>query len=79
MRKWGNRLLMTRKKARILRASRGVEVCRQRIENNVTEGRIPSEPTDALPGTPEKIAVMAARVKRGEKPNHPLDFKNGLS
>lgn len=34
---------------------------------------LPAEPTDALPGTPEKIAVMKARAARGERVFHPRD------
>jgi len=31
------------------------------------------QPTDALPGTPEKVAVLIARAERGEALFHPLD------
>lgn len=34
---------------------------------------LPAEPTDAQPGTPEKIAVLAARAMRGEQLFHPDD------
>lgn len=34
---------------------------------------LPAEPTAHPPGTPEKVAVMQARVARGERPCHPLD------
>ncbi|MCS7160103.1 MAG: hypothetical protein RMJ19_06490 [Gemmatales bacterium] len=34
---------------------------------------MPAEPTSALPGTPDKIAVMAERAARGESLFHPLD------
>lgn len=33
----------------------------------------PPEPTQALPGTPEKAAVMSARISLGFDPFHPLD------
>lgn len=33
----------------------------------------PTQPTEALPGTPEKIAVMKARLKAGQQLHHPLD------
>lgn len=36
-------------------------------------GRLPARPTDALPGTPEKLAVMHERAKRGETLFHPDD------
>ncbi|GBD37546.1 hypothetical protein HRbin36_02681 [bacterium HR36] len=36
-------------------------------------GRLPAEPTAALPGTPDKIAVMAQRAARGETLFHPQD------
>ncbi len=34
---------------------------------------VPSEPTDALPGTPEKVAVMMRRHRDGERLHHPSD------
>lgn len=34
---------------------------------------LPPEPTPAMPGTPEKIAVMEARLRRGHSLFHPLD------
>lgn len=37
--------------------------------------RLPS-PTDAIPGTPEKVAVLEARAARGEQLWHPNDFPN---
>lgn len=36
---------------------------------------MPGGPTAALPGTPEKIAVMEARNERGEQLHHPLDAR----
>jgi len=36
-------------------------------------GRLPQEPTTALPGTPDKVAVMAERAARGESLFHPHD------
>ena len=33
----------------------------------------PPTPTEALPGTPEKIAVMKARLRAGQQLHHPLD------
>lgn len=38
--------------------------------------RPPAEPTEAMPGTPEKLAVMIARVERGESPMHPADAQH---
>lgn len=35
------------------------------------------EPTDALPGTAEKVAVLRQRAARGEQLWHPLDRTNG--
>jgi hypothetical protein len=37
------------------------------------QGRLPAEPTDAPPGTPEKVEVMRERVTRLESPFHPDD------
>jgi len=34
---------------------------------------LPATPTTALPGTPDKIAVMAQRAARGETLFHPQD------
>ena len=36
-------------------------------------GRLPQQPTTALPGTPDKVAVMAERAARGESLFHPQD------
>jgi hypothetical protein len=33
----------------------------------------PCEPTDALPGTPEKVAVLERRAALGQEMHHPLD------
>jgi hypothetical protein len=38
-----------------------------------TAGRLPTKPTSARPGTPEKMAVMRARAAAGEVLFHPLD------
>lgn len=38
--------------------------------------RRPERPTDAAPGTVQKIAVMIARLKRGESLFHPHDRDN---
>ena len=45
----------------------------------IAPGIEPPEPTDALPGTPEKISVMAWRVRHGFRPCHPLDARAGLA
>ena len=34
------------------------------------------EPTDAIPGSAEKIAILEQRVQRGEVLHHPKDRKN---
>jgi hypothetical protein len=36
--------------------------------------RLP-EPTDALPGTPEKVRVLEERARQGQQLWHPLDAK----
>lgn len=38
----------------------------------------PTEPTDALPGTEEKIVILASRAEKGLGLHHPKDAK-GLS
>lgn len=38
----------------------------------------PPDPTDAPPGTPEKVAVMEARAAMGWDLWHPLDAKGGI-
>jgi hypothetical protein len=35
--------------------------------------RLPDHPTDAVPGSPEKIRVMADRVAAGRQIFHPAD------
>ncbi len=37
---------------------------------------LPIEPTDAMPGTPEKLAVMAIRAEAGYQVFHPLDARD---
>lgn len=37
--------------------------------------RLPCEPTDAIPGTPEKIRVLMERVARGEELFHEHDVE----
>jgi hypothetical protein len=37
--------------------------------------RVPDAPTDALPGSPEKVRVLAERFRRGDALWHPLDAK----
>jgi hypothetical protein len=41
--------------------------------NQVAEPALPDAPTQALPGTPEKIAVLAERVRRKQALWHPDD------
>lgn len=54
------------------------EVTRKKIEIehtlSVTKVRTP-KPTEALPGTKEKIKVLQGRVERGEELWHPLDAR----
>lgn len=40
--------------------------------------KLPKHPTKALPGTPEKIVVLAARAYRREILFHPRDAKRSL-
>jgi hypothetical protein len=40
---------------------------------HIRAGRLPAATTDAVPGTPRKIEVMAERVGAGELPCHPAD------
>lgn len=50
--------------------------CREGWDFDPDEDRempVPAKPTEALPGTREKIKVMRQRVARGESPFHPLD------
>lgn len=39
----------------------------------------PTTPTNALPGTPEKVAVLEARAAAGEQMWHPEDGRCGTS
>lgn len=43
------------------------------LANFCGEARGPAVPTQALPGTPEKVAVMAQRVSLGQSLWHPED------
>jgi hypothetical protein len=36
-------------------------------------------PTDALPGSEEKMAVLAERVRLGQKLHHPMDGRKGVA
>lgn len=38
-------------------------------------GLMPVAPTTAAPGSPEKVAVMEERAKRGERVNHAADAR----
>lgn len=48
---------------------------RSEIPDSYGERPLPSEPTQYLPGTEEKIRVMAERAIRGEQLFHPDDAK----
>lgn len=43
------------------------------LEDDNAPENMPLVPTSAVPGSPEKIAVLAARVRRREGLWHPLD------
>ena len=45
---------------------------RQAVPSTV---HMPMTPTTALPGTADKIVIMADRISRGEHPHHPDDFR----
>ena len=45
------------------------------IDDGTKQGRVPLWPTDALPGTEEKMDVMRLRLERGEMPHHPGDAR----
>lgn len=40
---------------------------------NHNHGRLPAEPTSAVPGSEEKIRILCERARRGESLFHPLD------
>jgi hypothetical protein len=40
---------------------------------DATDPPLPSRPTDALPGSAEKVAVMVRRAAAGQAVMHPLD------
>jgi hypothetical protein len=46
---------------------------RRGVRDFYGRGRLPPFPTDALPGTPEKIAVLAWRASEGLALWHPDD------
>lgn len=43
-----------------------------------TSGRMP-RPTAALPGTPEKVAVLESRAAAGQRLHHPRDARRGVA
>lgn len=43
--------------------------------NGKQQGRLADEPTEALPGSPAKELVIAARLGRGEALFHPFDAR----
>ncbi len=47
---------------------------RRGVGNNNHHAETP-EPTDALPGTPEKLAVLEERASKGQCLWHPLDAR----
>jgi hypothetical protein len=46
---------------------------RRGVGNSNGKIHLPAEPTSALPGTPEKVAVLEERVRLGVSLWHPLD------
>jgi hypothetical protein len=46
---------------------------------NFTGESLPCEPTDALPGTPEKFEVLCRRAAAGQALFHPLDARRPLN
>jgi hypothetical protein len=46
---------------------------RRGVGNFNGRGKLPPVPTDALPGTPEKVDIMAERARLGVSLWHPLD------
>lgn len=36
---------------------------------------IPEDPTDAQPGSNEKMIVMQERIEAGFRPHHPMDYR----
>lgn len=44
-------------------------------DDDFRERELDSGPTEALPGTEAKIAVMRDRVERDKHPHHPADAK----
>lgn len=50
-------------------------ICARSGVGNFCGQGLPCEPTDALPGTPEKVAVLELRALLGQQLWHPLDAK----
>lgn len=44
----------------------------------VRHARLPACPTDALPGTPDKVEILRQRFNRGEALHHPADVTDDL-
>jgi hypothetical protein len=48
---------------------------RRGVGNANHRSKVPPEPTSALPGTPEKVAVLEERARLGYSLWHPLDAR----
>jgi hypothetical protein len=46
---------------------------RRGVANFCGQAAKPAEPTEALPGTPEKVAVLEERARQGQALWHPAD------
>ena len=49
---------------------------RRGVGGDNSSSPLPAEPTDAMPGSEEKIAVLLARAERGESLFHPGDVRH---
>jgi hypothetical protein len=47
----------------------------RRGEGRLNLQRLPCEPTDAAPGSPEKLEILAERARRNESLWHPMDAR----
>jgi len=46
---------------------------RRLVEDFTGQEKLPSQPTNALPGSPEKVAVLEERARLRQRLWHPLD------
>lgn len=52
--------------------------CRHTGHGLNARGKLPDQPTDAVPGSEDKLRVLEQRAARGERLDHPDDYRPGI-